>query len=307
MNNLSSIFRHILKKPFIRSYKKRNVIHFPNSILQPSRIVIYSGPAPSDIWPAMYLTDMLQNAYPKANTSIICNLDDGELLNMLQLKPQIYFYDKHPKMPSLPDDENLKDDTLLFYPYTTIDSITGNLLMSSGAGVRIAPLETDSPYINLRIRTESTSYPAMLHQICSALGITSETTWKPVIQQKVKEHAKKLMAPVSGRHLPYIVTSSSAIAILEKNRAEIPLRTVSLSGKFTDFENLDRETRAAIIADAEAVATDSEDLWCDACALDIPAVALDTSGNFIKWGDISTASNEREFIEAWSQLLRRGW
>ncbi len=307
MNNLSGIFRSILKNPLIRHYKKRNVIHFPNSILKPSRIVIYSGPGPADIWPAMYLTDMLQNAYPKANTSIICNLDDVELLNMLQWKPKIYFYEENPRIPTILGDEILEDDTLLFYPYTTIDNKTGKLLMSSGAGIIIAPLETDSPYINIRIRTESTSYPTMLHHICGALGINSETTWKPVIQQKVKEHAKKLMAPVSGRHLPYIVTSSTAISILEKHRAEIPLRTVSLCGKSADFENLDRETRAAIVADAEAVATDSEGLWCDACALDIPAVALDTSGTFIKWGDIGTASNESEFIEAWSQLLRRGW
>lgn len=307
MNNLSSIFRSILKKPFIRRYHKGNVIHFPNSIVQPSRIVIYSGSAPADIWPAMYLTDMLQNAYPKANTSIICNLDDGELLNMLQWKPKIYFYENQPRIPGIFGDDILEDDTLLFYPYTTIDNNTGNLLMNSGAGIRIAPLETDSKYINLRIRTESTSYPTMLHQVCGALGITSETNWKPVIQQKVKEHAKQLMAPVSGRHLPYIVTSSTAISILEKHRAEIPLRTVSLSGKSTDFENLDRETRAAIIADAEAVATDSEELWSDACALDIPVVAMDTSGTFIKWSNYSTVSNENEFIEAWSQLLRIGW
>ncbi len=307
MNNLSSIFRRILNKLFIRRYHNRNVIHFPNSILQPSRIVIYSGPADSDIWPAMYLADMLQKAYPSSKMSIICNIDDGELLNMLQWKPRIHFYEKHPTMPSLLDDEQFSDDTLFFYPYTTIDNNAGNLLMSSGAGIRIAPLEYDSPYINLRIRTDSTVYPTILHQICNALGINSETTWKPVIQQQIKEHAKKLMAPVSGRHLPYIVTSSTAISILEKHRAEIPLRTVSLSGKSTDFENLDRETRAAIIADAEAIATDSEDLWCDACALDIPVVALDSSGTFIKWSNYSTVSNESEFIEAWSQLLRRGW
>lgn len=307
MNNLSSVFRRILKKPFKWHYHKRNVIHFPDNILKPSRIVIFSGPADSDIWPAMYLADMLQKAYPSANMSIICNRDAAELLNMLQWKPRIHCYEKHPRMPSLLDDEQFSDDTLFFYPYTTINNNTGNLLISSGAGIRIAPLETESPYINLRIRTDSTVYPIMLHQICSALGINSETTWKPVIQQQVKKHAEKLMAPVSGRHLPYIVTSSSAISILEKHRAEIPLRTVSLSGKSADFENLDRETRAAIIADAEAVATDSEDLWCDACALDIPVVALDTSGTFIKWGDIGTASNESEFIEAWSQLLRTGW
>ncbi|MCD4847998.1 MAG: hypothetical protein K8R76_07400 [Candidatus Aegiribacteria sp.] len=307
MSDLSSIFRRILKKSFPGSYNKRNVIHFPKSILHPSRIVIYSGPATSDIWPAMYLTDMLQNAYPKTNTSIICNLDDGELLNMLQWKPQIYFYEKHPSIPSLLDDENLEDDILFFYPYTTIDNNTGKLLMSSGAGIRIAPLETDSPYINLRIRTESTDYPTVLHQICSALGINSQTTWKPVIQQQVMEHAENLTAPVSGRHLPYIVTSSTALSILEKHRAEIPLRTVSLSGKSIDFENLERETRAAMIADSEAVATDSEDLWCDACALGIPVVALDTSGTFIKWSNNSTVSNESEFIEAWSQLLRKGW
>ncbi len=307
MSKLPSVFRRILKEPYLRRFKKRNVIHFPDSILQPSRIVIYSGPGDTDIWPAMYLSDMLQNAYPETKTSIICNMDDGELLNMLQWKPKIHFYEKHPRIPNLLDDESPENDVLLFYPYTTIDNNTGSLLMSSGAGIRIAPLEIDSPYINLRIRTESTCYPNMLHQICSALGIDSEKTWKPVIQQQIKKHAKNLMAPVSGRHLPYIVTSSTALSILEKHRAEIPLRTVSLSGKTTDFEKLDREERVAIIADAEAVATDSEELWCDACALDIPVVALDHSGTFIKWSNHSTVSNESEFIEAWSQLLRKGW
>ena len=86
MSKLPSVFRRILKEPYLRRFKKRNVIHFPDSILQPSRIVIYSGPGDTDIWPAMYLSDMLQNAYPETKTSIICNMDDGELLNMLQLK-----------------------------------------------------------------------------------------------------------------------------------------------------------------------------------------------------------------------------
>ncbi len=307
MSNLSNIFRRFLKKPSKRRYRSRNIIHFPDNILQPSRIVIFSGAADSDIWPAMYLANMLQKAYPNTNMSIICKIDDGELLNMLQWKPRIHVYDKYPKMPSLLDDELFKDDTLFFYPYTTIDNNVGDLLMSSGAGVRIAPLETDSPHINLRVLTDSKDYPIMLHQICSALGINSETNWKPVIQQKIRENAAKLMAPVSGRALPYIVTTSSAISILEKHRPEIPLRTVSLEGKSTDFENLDRETRAAIIAGASAVATDSEDLWSDACALDVPVVAMDTSGTFIKWCNYSTVSNESEFVEAWSQLLRTGW
>ena len=307
MSNLSSVFRRFLKIPVKKRYRSRNIIHFPDNILHPSRIVIFSGASDSDIWPAMYLADMLQNAYPNTNMSVICKTGDGELLNMLQWKPRIHFYDKYPEMPSLLDDEKFKDDTLFFYPYTTIDNNAGELLMSSGAGVRIAPLESDSPYINLRVITDSTAYPLVLQQICSALGINSETTWKPVIQQKIRENAAKLMAPVSGRALPYIVTTSSAISILEKHRAEIPLRTVSLGGKSTDFENLDRETRAAIIAGASAVATDSEDLWSDACALDVPVVALDTSDTYIKWCNYSTVSNENEFVEAWSQLLRTGW
>ncbi len=122
--------------------------------------------------------------------------------------------------------------------------------------------------------------------------------------EEIVEHK---IAPFSGRMLPYIVTTPSAISILEKRRAEIPLRTVTLSGKNSDFDHLDREIKTVIIAEASAVITDSDDQWGDACAHGVPVVGLDRSGNFLKWKDREPASNEEEFSEAWIRLLKKGW
>ncbi len=139
--------------------------------------------------------------------------------------------------------------------------------------------------------------------MCSAIGITYDAEWKPSVPNRMEEIVEHKIAPVSGRMLPYIVTTPSAISILEKRRAEIPLRTVTLSGKNSDFAHLDREIKTVIIADASAVITDSDDLWGDACAHNVPVVGIDTSGKFLKWKDREPASIEEEFSEAWIRLL----
>lgn len=304
---LLNIFRNILKIPVSLKTLNRKIIHFPDDIMQPMQIAVYSGPADSDVWPALYLVNSLQKVFKDIDISVICRERDTELFNMLQWKPRVHSYLDRPEIPDLLDDETFSDSTMLFYPYTGIDAKAESVLRNSGAGIRIAALKTSSPYINLGVKTESDVYPNHLYQLCNALKINCDKSWKPVIQQQILERTEKIMAPISGRTLPYIVTSSNAVNILLKHSAEIPLRTVSLSGKSTDFENLEREIRASIIAGASAVATDSEDLWGDACALGVPVIAIDTSDTFIKWNKCFPVSDETEFIEAWSQLLRDGW
>lgn len=293
-----------------RSRRKKiidNLIHLPDDIVDPEKIAVYSGPDESDVWPAIYLADILEKAYSNVHMTIICRRRDGEIFNMLKWRPRVHYYESNPVMPKLTDEETFTDRTLLFYPYTTLHDSAVSLLSNSAAGIRVAPLRTDSPLINLKVCTDSDSYPEVLHQLCGTLGIRYTTDWKPLIQHQVHDHASEIMAPISGRSMPYFVTSFGALTILEKNRAEIPLRTVSLAGKTQDFSDLSREVRTAIIAGASAVATDSADLWGDACALGVPVVGLDTSGSFMKWDKCRTSSNTTGFLEAWSALLRTGW
>jgi hypothetical protein len=143
--------------------------------------------------------------------------------------------------------------------------------------------------------------------MCRILGIDYDDRWRPSVQSHAARAAEQKMAPVTGRMLPYIVTTDSSLAILEKSRAEIPLRTVSLAGKKNELGELDREIRTAIVAAASAVITDNDDLWGDACAFDVPVVGLDLQGDFMKWHGAEASRRESDFVEAWVRLLKKGW
>jgi len=282
-------------------------LHLPVDIAEPSGIFIYSGPGEADVWPALYLSCSLQRAYRNVDLTVVCRIEDSALFSMLDWKPGILTYEGKPTIPPMQPDEPPGPGTLLFHPYLKLDSDAAALIRSSGAGIRISPAANRSPDLNISVRTGADNYPAVLHRMCTALGIPPDTDWVPVIPRQVQEKVADFMAPVSGRTLPYIAMTQRTISILEKHRAEIPLRTVAIAGKNAEIQNIDREMRTAITAGASAVITDDPGLWADARALGVPTVGLDTSGAFIPWsGDLPTTS-EHDMIESWAQLLRRGW
>ncbi|NOQ21881.1 MAG: hypothetical protein GQ565_04415 [Candidatus Aegiribacteria sp.] len=283
------------------------VIHLPDDLIDPDGFLIYSGPDESDVWPAVYMANTIQREFPCKDITVICSLRDTALFNMLRTRPSVHTYDGRPRIPAAIEGDTISAGTILVYPYAIVRSEAERLLSGTVCGIRMAPLTDSSTYINLRVKTETDVYPDILSQMCSAIGITYDADWRPTVPNRVEELVEHKIAPVSGRMLPYIVTTPSAISILEKSRAEIPLRTVLLSGKNSDFKELDREIKTVIIADASAVVTDSDDLWGDACAHGVPVVGLDTSGSFIRWKDREPAVDQDEFAEAWVRLLKKGW
>lgn len=282
-------------------------LHLPEDMRSPSRIFIYSGPGESDVWPALYLSCSLQRVYRETDLFVICREEDSRLFAMLDWKPGIVTYDGRPSMPVTKPEETPDQHTLLFHPYLSLKPDAISVLRGSRAGIRISPAVNGAPEVNITVRTGVETYPAVLYRMCEILGITPDTDWKPMMPKQIQEKVAGLMAPVSGRTLPYIAATQKTINILEKHRAEIPLRTVSIIGKNAELQGLDRETRAAVTAGASAVVTDDPGLWADARALGVATVGLDSSGSFLPWSGEVPATSEREFIESWARLLRRGW
>jgi len=305
---MQNIIRSIRRKTSGSGKIDRRMFHLPDDLSSPDGFLILAGYAESDVWPALFLANTVQKECPGKKLSIICSSRDHELFNMLRFRPTVHSYDGNPTIPDSVIEDTFTSGTILLYPYAQVQNDMDRILTRIACGMRIAPLTASSPYINFRIKTESDSYPGILSDMCSPIGIGYDMDWRPVISMQMDESAKKSMAPISGRMLPYIATTTSAQSILEKSRAEIPLRTVSLSGSNSDFKDISRDLRTAIIADASAVATDSPDHWGDACAFGVPVVGLDRSGSFISWTDVDEPSdNESDFVEAWIRLLKKGW
>jgi hypothetical protein len=292
---MKALLRSILGKlrPGGSYGSKGGIMHLPRDIKDPGGILVYSGPRESDVWPALYMTNTLQKAYPDADLDVVCPHRDNGLFNMLRWRPAVHTYSGNPEVPDTLDSQRLTERTVLFYPYSRVIDQDRDFLSGLDCLVRAAPLETPSPLINLVVRTESPFFPEKLHQMCRILGLDYDAQWRPMVQKHSAHAAEQKMAPVTGRMLPYIVTTDAALAILEKSRAEIPLRTVSLAGRKCELSDLDRELKTAIVAGATAVITDNDDLWGDACA-------------FIKWHGLEASHQESEFIEAWVGLLKRG-
>jgi hypothetical protein len=283
------------------------LMHLPEDFRSPARMAVYSGPAEEDSWPALYLARMIERTYGETDLSIICRSTDGWLFDMLHWKPRILPYEARPSLDALAPGSAFDEGTILFHPYLSMDPAAAALMASSGAGIRVSPAVEGHPCLSIQIRTGTTLYPTVIHRMCAALGMETDATWKPLIPRQIQDRVSALMAPVSGRALPYIAATSRAVAILEKSRAEIPLRTITIAGKNVDMAGQDRETRVAVIAGASAVITDSPGLWADARAMGVPAAGLDPSGTFMPWTGDTPSRTEKEFVEAWEQLLRRGW
>lgn len=286
---------------------ERRMIHLPDDIIKPEGFVLFSGPKESDVWPALYMTNTLQKAFPHTDLKILCRKRDDGLFSMLGWRPEVHCYEGMPKIPESLDRNTISEAAVFVYPYSKVIEDDERLLRDTGCGILLAPLDHPSPLINFVVKTRSQFFPEKLAQMCSIIGLEYDDKWKPRIQRHMERAAEHKMAPVTGRKLPYIVTTSSAEEILRKSRAEIPLRTVSLGGKKRDFTDLEREIKISIIASASAVATDSDDLWGDACAFGVPAVGLDLTGTFIKWHGIEASHDEKRFVEAWVELLKKEW
>lgn len=308
---MTGLIRKLLGMAGIRGMGRGTADHrlmrLPGEIREPRGLVVYSGPMVSDVWPALYTVNSLQKAFRKMELVVIAPKRDDRLFNMLGCRPDVHCYAERPELPRDPGTGKIPEGALLFYPYSKVIESDRKLLEEIPCPIRIAPLDDPSPLINLTVRTASPHFPEKLQQMFRTLGIDYDDEWRPEVQRHAVHAAQQRMAPVTGRMMPYIVTTDPALAILERSRAEIPLRTVSLSGKKSELADLDREIRTAVVAGARAVATDSDDLWGDACAFDVPVVGLDTGGDFMKWHGREAAHSREDFVQAWVELLKKGW
>ncbi len=289
-----------------RTASSESVMHLPVDISDPDVVVTFSGPMESDVWPALFMANTVQREFSSSKHFVICPERDSRLFNMLHWRPEVLCYAEAPRVPGEFQEKN-QGRSVLFYPYPKVIDSDRGLLSGIDCGVRIAPLDEDSTLINFKVRTESPYFPEKLQQMCDIIGLSFDSDWKPEVQSHAKRAAEQKMAPVTGRMMPYIVVSQQALAILERCRAEIPLKTVTLSGKNSDLSNLDRELKTAIVAGAKAVATDNDDLWGDACAFGVPVAGLDKDGVFMKWHGLEASRNQQEFVEAWVEILKKGW
>jgi hypothetical protein len=133
-----------------------------------------------------------------------------------------------------------------------------------------------------------------------------DRTWKPVLLKADLSKASAILAPVSGRFLPFIAAGEDALQVLKRAGAEIPLRVITVEGRNCELPKEGAAVRAAVVSSASAVVAGSPGLWAEACALGVPAVGLDPDGCFPPWGR-TPAGSRGELLEHWSDLLRQGW
>jgi len=298
---ISRIFR---KSRSRKALLDREMLHFPDVLDSPLKVCVFSGRNREDIWPALFLMHTLQKNFPEAGHYLICRETDGELTDMLSWLPDLIFYGDSPIAATAETREKLGKDAVLFYPYDTMDEEDAGFIIGSGVGVCVST--AINPVVNLSVRVECESQPESLYAMCDILRIRPDRGWTPSIPSSYTDRASTILAPVSGRALPYIVATTATANIMEKNRCEIPVRMIVVEGKRTEIPDITRGVMAAVVGGASAVVTSDEWLWLKARALEVPVVGLDRRGIFPDWG-AEPASTERDFLLQWADLLRRGW
>lgn len=307
MPRVKTVFRGLLRRGRPRARVGSGMMHLPADIKNAEAVTVFSGPGGSDAWPAILIANTLQRSFGYRRLSVLCSERDEGLFRMISPVPDIHSYAGAPSVPpGFPEDDAFDGNRLLFYPYRRIGRHDESFLAEVRCGIRIAPLDDNSDLINLAVRTGAWSCPEYLLRMCSAVGVEFDIKWRPSIRDHVKKAAEHILAPVSGRMSPYIAVTSPALSILQKSRAEIPLKAVPLDVEGYPIGEIDRETRTAIVAGAAAVATDSDAIWSDACAFGVPATGLDRTDGFMKWDGRNPSADEDGFIGSWVDLLKRG-
>jgi hypothetical protein len=282
----------------------RRILHLPDDLASPDTLAVYSGRRREDIWTALFLLHSVQHSFPDNRHLLICRDADSELSGTLQWIPDTVTYSDSPCTAAPLAGERMTGRSILFHPYPEMDSETASFIASSGAPVCVST--SADPVVNVRVKVGKLPLPERLYRMCEILGMSPDRKWGPSVPASYAEGASAILAPVSGRALPYIAATTAAAGILEKRRAEIPVRMVVVEGKRREIPEVSRGIMAAIVGGASAVVTTDPGLWLKARALGVPAVGLDRNDRFPDWGG-AAARTEDDFIDGWSDLLRRGW
>lgn len=276
-----------------------NDFTFPGDVVKPGAVGVFAAPGVSFIWSSIYMARALQESYPDVPLHFVVHRDMAETAGFLPWKPEIHVYDNDPGTvdPELPENA-------LFFVAEPDDELLRFVEKSSPSA---CVSFRDHPAVNILVKIEEDLLPGAIGNMMSVLGLKSPGNWIPEAPAILSEKASAILSPVSHRTLPYILATEGAASILEKKRAEIPLKLVITDGKSSSIPpDTDQPLLASIVAGASAVITTDRDLWIHASALRVPVIGLDRKGTFTGW-DRETVTGDTQFLEYWAALIRKGW
>lgn len=276
-----------------------NEFTFPGDVNKPSSVGVFAASGVSHIWSAVYMARALQESYPDTPLHFAVHRDLAEIAGFLPWKPEIHIFDNDPGItePGLPG------DMLLFAAEPEEELLRFVEKSSPSACVSFM----DHPAVNIQVKIEEELLPGAIGSMMQVLKLKNSGKWIPEAPAILSEKASAILSPVSHRTLPYILATEAVASILEKKRAEIPLKLVITDGKTSNIPpGTDQPLLAAIVAGASAVITTDRDIWIHATALRVPVIGLDRKGTFKGW-DREAATGDTQFLEEWAALIRRGW
>ncbi len=294
----------ILKKLFGGRRESRvrsswNDFRFPGNVLKPGAVGVFASPGVSGIWSAVYLARALQESYSDIPIHFIAHMDYAPLAGYLPWTPELHTYGSDPSKLE-PETEQ---GVLLFASEPGDELLRAVEKISPGACVSLV----EHPSVNIQVKIETAPFPVSIGSMMSVLGLSFPEGWLPEPPMVLSEKASAILSPVSHKTLPYILATEDAADILEKKRAEVPLKLVIVDGKSSNIPpETDQALLAAIVAGASAVVTTDRDLWIHSVALKIPVIGLDRRGTFTGW-DSQVSRGESQFLEQWASMIRRGW
>jgi len=274
--------------------------NFPSDILEPEAVGVFSSSDISSAWSAVYMARVLQNVYPSVSVHFVAHSSMAELAGFLPITPQIHVFTNDPGFV----DPDVPEGVLVFSPRPGDD-----LLRFVEKTSPLACVSTQKhPAVNITAKIGSdTALPGSIYELMKVLKMETDPDWKPEVPAVLAEKASSILSPVSHRTLPYILATEAAANVLERKRAEVPLKIVPVDGKSNAVPS---ETSAgllaAMVAGASAVVTTDRNLWIHARALGIPVIGLDRKGAFNGWGG-EPAPGDTKFLEQWATLIRIGW
>ncbi len=274
--------------------------NFPSDVTEPEAVGVFSSSDISSAWSAVYMASVLQNVYPSIPVHFVTHSSVAELAGFLPVTPQMHIYTGDPGSV----DPEIPEGVLMFSPQPE-----DSLLRFVEKASPLACVSTQkNPAVNIIVKIGSdTVLPHSIYELMKVLKMEADTAWKPVVPGVLAEKASSVLSPVSHRTLPYILATEAAANVLEKKRAEVPLKIVLVDGKTTVIPP---ETSvgllAAMVAGASAMVTTDRNLWIHARALGIPVIGLDRKGVFSGWGG-EPAPGDTMFLEQWATLIRVGW
>jgi hypothetical protein len=295
----------ILRLRIRRAVSSRKDFHLPDDLTSPDYVVVVCGDSEEDVWPAMYLTESVRSHYRSAQTWVVCTERDRPLFskNLPQERMAVYAEEPSEALEKLEDTRDGR--SIAFFPYLSISLSQALFLAKMRSSVSVGPLEHPAVGISVRLETEC-RMPEMIHSICEVLHVKPRREYRPSISRSEMARAATVLAPVSGRAMPFVACTEGVKRIMRETNAEVPLKTVVLKGGDPDLDLPDRSLFLAVLSSASVVLTDDPGMWGDACALGIPVVGLDESGTFPKWQTEAESSREG-FLERWTGFLKEGW